>query len=1227
MLKSAPDKWVIPFFLAIVQVAFCQSTSGTITGLVTDPTGSAVPGAQIEARDLSNNRTLKAESSASGSYTIPGLTPDFYLITVSLAGFKTAQVEKVEVRVAQTTTQNIALEVGQLSENVTVSGGTALLSPSSAAVTTTVQNKLLMDLPFQDRSALSAILLTPGSQGDPQYNGGVQSEMPAVFTQAVTPGGSITVGGGRPGGGSILVDGSDVTSAGNPRAIMTFSSDTIQEVSIQANGISAQYGRTTAGIINQATKSGTNDLHATGYWSQTQPYLQTPFLGSAFGPTAHYISWAGGVGGPVVIPKVYNGRNKTFFWATGEPQRQRLAIGASRVRLPTADELTGNFNNLYDFLDPTLRAKDINAAIASPIRTNSLRYHYNLNANGFPIGPELAIADRPIIPNNNLSAQLAKNPLAQSLIKTLFPFTPGKSTQYIQWLRPDGLYDIDGNNAIFVRGVTSEDNRYSFKIDQLVGTEDRVAFRYSVVPVVGTRYDWGGPTDPGDPIVQDKVNSYNTGLVYNHIFTSSLSSEARITYSRGDAFRGPNDASISKDWGPTLGLLPSISGIGFPQVLGRGASGEGRTLDVNFGIGADFNWTHGAHNFKAGFEHRRIQMNRISFAGLTGGNYSFAGQATPNVGGIAGIADQLSGLMLGALNNYSFQGAQSNAYYRWRYYAGYVQDDWKASRKLTVNLGLRYDVETPRTEKYDRQGWFDPTVAGTVNGKAVNGAFVWAGADGRQRGLFPTNFSGIQPRIGLAYATSAWMVWRASYAMLRAPLTGYGNAIYPDANVNVSVINSSLGLGGVNPGPVNLITNPIAPLPAPKVLPRTPIFSMNDTNTFTFSYIPQNNAMPRVDRWNAGVQMLLRNNLSLELGYDGAKGTHLYAQPWGVNAVPLATTAPLVAAGADFGTQATTYNPLGITASNGSIIPGTLIQSLRPFPNFFNVRFNADYDRSGNSTYHGFNAGLQKRFSGGLIFLASYSFSKSLDDGAPSGNDIFGITNQQTQKREKGLSNFDLPHKFRSSFSYELPFGKGRKMLSGANRLLDYLVGGYVLSGTFTKSSGLPGVVYMGNNAWFSSAIGGAGNDGWTIRPDRVLGPTPIAPTWREDPFRRSYFNLAAFSVPGSATSPAIGNAPRTLGDARSPVTTTFDASAAKSFRFLKEGKLTMQLRADAFNILNHPVFFLNPNSRANGLFQYLANTRTFQTNPTATSMDPNNTGQYGNYAGRMFRIGARISF
>lgn len=1213
--------------LLLALSASAQSTSGTITGIVTDPSGAVALGASVEVRELSSNRILKTTTSDAGSYTLSGLPIGLYEIKVSLQGFKTTTIEKVEVRVAQTTTQNVTLAVGQVSDSISVSGEVPLITPDSASVTTTVQNKLLMDLPFQDRSALSAILLTPGSQGDPQYNGGVQSEMPGIYTQAITPGGSITVGGGRPGGGSILVDGSDVTSAGNPRAVITFSADTVQEVSIQANSIPAQYGRTTAGIINQATKSGTNQLHGTGNWTHTQPFLQTRFLGSAFDPTARYSAYTGAIGGPVVIPKVYDGRNKTFFYASGEPQRQRLKIGASRARLPTKDELEGRFNNVYDFLDPTLRTQNIDAAIASPIRVNSMRWHYNLNDQGFPIGMEIPIAQRPVIPNNDLSGLLAKNPMAQKLIKTLYPFTPGVDTAYIHWLRPDGLYDIDGNNAIYIRGVESVDNRYSFKIDQLLGSQDRIAFRYSAAPVTGTRYDWGGPSDPGDPIVQDKITSYNTGLIYNHIFGATLSNETRVTYSRGDAFRGPNNAALTKDWGAEMGLLPAVAGAGFPQILSRGTSGEGRTLDVNFGVGSDFSWMKGAHAFKMGGEYRAIQLNRISYAGLTGGNYNFGGQITPNTGSMNGVPAQIAGLITGSLASYSYQAKQSSAYYRWKYAALYFQDDWKLTRKLTLNLGLRWDVETPRKEKYDNQGWFDPTLSTTLNGETVHGAYVWAGTGGRQRGLWPTNYAGFQPRLGLAYAAKSWMVWRASYAMLRAPITGYGNALYPDANVNSSVINSSLGLGGVGPGHVNLITNPIAPLPAPRTLPRDPIFSMNDTNSFAFSYIPQNSAMPRVDRWNAGVQMLLRNSLSLEIGYDGSKGTHLYAQPWGLNAVPLSVTAPMVAAGADFATQGPQYNPLKLTTSTGSIIPGNLIASLRPYKNWFNTRIGTDYDRSGNSTYHGLNIGVQKRFSAGLTFLSSYSFSKSLDDGAPAGNDIFGITFQQTEAREKAVSNFDMTHKFRSSFSYELPFGKGKALLASAPGWLNHIVGGYVLAGTFTRQSGWPGVVYLGNSGWWQSRTGGTGNDGWTIRPDRVAGAAAITSTWREDPFRRTYFDPLAFVVPGTQAAPAIGNTPRTLGDARSPVTTTLDVSGAKNFKLFKEGRVQLQIRADAFNILNHPVFFLNPNSRSNGVWEYVASTNSFRPKPTATTMDANNTGQYGNYAGRMFRLGARITF
>jgi hypothetical protein len=485
--------------LLLPMLALAQSTTGTLTGNVIDGTGASVAGAKVEAINKATQNAMTALTSETGTFTLPSLMPGTYQVRVSMAGFKASVADNVEVRTAQIATRNMTLELGELTETISVTAESPLINPNSAAVTNTIANKIMQDLPFPDRSMLSAVMLTPGVQGDPQYNSGVQSELPGIFTQAVSPGVSISIGGGRPGGGSVLVDGSDVTASGIARAIMTFSADTVQEVSVQAVGIPAQYGRTTSGIINQTTRSGSNEFHGIGTWSHMDPYLQTKALGSAFEPTARYDQASLALGGPVYIPKIYDGRNKTFFWASGEPQRQKMLFGASRSRLPTAEELRGNFSNSWDFLDPTLRQQNVDAAIASGIRTNNLRWRYERNAAGFPIGDELPIAQRPIIENNDLSGLLARNAIAQAVIKTVYPFTPGVNTPYMSWLRPDGLWDIDGTNVIFARGVQTEDNRWSVKVDHLFGSNDRIAARYSVAPVQGTRFDWGRAERPVQP--------------------------------------------------------------------------------------------------------------------------------------------------------------------------------------------------------------------------------------------------------------------------------------------------------------------------------------------------------------------------------------------------------------------------------------------------------------------------------------------------------------------------------------------------------------------------------------------------------------------------------------------------------------------------------------------------------------------------------------------------------
>jgi hypothetical protein len=1216
--------------LAVLLICGClsaQTNTGAITGIVYDAGGAVVPAAKVAIREITTNALVNTVTTSAGSYTVPSLPAGVYEVSVTTPGFKREIASGLEVRTTQTTTQNFTLHVGDVSESVTVTAETAMVNPNSAAVTTSVGEKFLDDLPFMDRSTLSVILLTPGAQGDPQYNGGVQSDLPGIWTQAVAPGAAISIGGGIPGGGSTLVDGSDVTAPGNGRMVMTFSRDQVSEVSIQANGIPAQYGRTTSAIINQATKSGSNTFRGNASWSHIDPYLQTQALGAAFPPTQHYDQVSLAVGGPVRIPKLYDGRNKTFFWTTVEPQRLTMFFGASRSRLPTADDLAGKFNNSYDLLDTTLRQRDINAAIASPLRSNSLRYHYALNEQGFPIGEVLATAQRPVIPNNDLSGLLAKNPIAQKVLKMLFPITPGQDTTFIHWLRKDGLPETDGNNAIWARGTKTVDNRWSFKIDQLIGQKDRFAFRHAYAPVTGTRFDWAGYQDPGDTIAQDQINSRNISLLHTHTFSPTVFNEFRVSYSRGWSLRASNEASLTKDWGAEMGLVPAIQGVGFPSIVTRGFNAQGSfngtSIDVNMGIGNDLSWVRGRHTFKMGGEHRRVQLNRYDYGGQTGGTYSFAGQISPNTGSVNTIVDQIGGLITGSLATYVYRTVPTVAYYRWRYLATYVQDDYKLNSRLTLNVGLRWDVETPREEKYDRQGTFLPDLQGTVNGVAVTGGYAFSNTVGYGRTLWPMNYKGFQPRVGLAYAARPWMTWRASYSMIKTPLTGLGAEVDPDFNISTNSVSSSGRTGGVNPGPVNLITNPIGPLAGPSVVARDPIFFMNNANAFTFYAIPQNSEAPYIQKWHVGTQLMLGRSFALSIGYDGTKGTHLFDRSYRLNSVDPSAVVKLVGAGADFQTASAANNKLGIRNSDGSLIQGTILDAMRAYPQWFNRNISTRYDRSSNSIYHGLGVGFQKRFTAGLTFQGAYTWAKSIDDQASNyqgagASDIFGAVPYQTVERrlERSLSVFDIPHKFNSAVSYQIPFARRK------------VYGNWNISALFMRSSGYPASAILGNNGWFASRGGGNALDGFTLRPDRVLGVPAINPKWRDSPFTEPFLNAAAFTIPGTETNPSIGNAPRMLPDARSPAITSLDASVFKNLNLARDGRRYLQLRVDVINVPNHPNFFINPNSsRSYGAFNWNATTRSFTPNVLFQRLDANNTGQFGNYSGRSFRLSMRIAF
>ncbi len=390
---------------ALSNLTPAQTSAGTVTGQVLDSTNAVVAGATVRVINTATNDVRVIATNSEGIYSLPSLPPGQYRIVVEKEGFSKSEVGSVTVNTAQVTTANILLQVGRTSETVTITAEAELLSKDSAAVSATVENKLLTEMPFPERSALGAILLSPGVQGDPQYPGGIQSENPGPFTQPVAPGASISINGARNGASSILVDGSDISLASYPRTGVTFSGDTVREMTVQTLGIPAQYGRTAGGVINQATKGGTNSFHGGVFWQHTDPGLQAWRHGThqaGVPPQFRQNLFSGVIGGPVWLPKKVfgpagmDGRNRSFFHATFEPARLSDQLFSFRTRIPTAKELAGDLSEGFDALSQcclaTLQNQGVEAALAqlrglyAQGRAPQLYYQFDRNAQGLPFG-------------------------------------------------------------------------------------------------------------------------------------------------------------------------------------------------------------------------------------------------------------------------------------------------------------------------------------------------------------------------------------------------------------------------------------------------------------------------------------------------------------------------------------------------------------------------------------------------------------------------------------------------------------------------------------------------------------------------------------------------------------------------------------------------------------------------------------------------------------------------
>lgn len=933
-----------------------------------------------------------------------------------------------------------------------------------------------------------------------------------------------------------VVTGLEASGSGSTFLNMQPNLETVQEFKVQTNFFGAEFGNTGGTVVNVLSKSGTNELHGALFeYHRRDDFNANSFFakrsGSASLPDFTQNKFGGAIGGPVHLPKLYNGKNRTFFHASAELDFQQN--GATQLStVPTALERAGDFSDTRD-------ASGRLFTVFNPFDT------YQSGA---------TVLRRPF-PNNTVPMSM-QNPIARKVMEYYpQPTSEGRPFTHAQ--------------NFFAQG-TSGGNTYrgNGKIDHVFDSRQRLFSRYAreafrQKPLIA----WGGPAEP---YTTGRFNSDTHNFVIDYTRAHNPTTVMSVRY--GVVRQIVDHLPHSLGFDPTsLGLPPIVltSGIPlFPRFQPEGYNSVGTASNSQRFRGED---THsliysitriaGAHTVKAGGESRLYRMN-WAFLNTPSGQFTF-GRITTSENPLVSNAIQGNGLasfLLGWGNGgrYSLdeRPASSSQFHGW-----YVQDDWKITRRLTLNLGLRYDFELPRTERYNRYSWFDfdipSPIAGQVPGYDLRGGLQFT--SDQMRSPFDADMNNVQPRFGFAYALNERTSVRGGYGMYYSLSKANANR---GLGAPFSVENSIQWSrdGGItqyatlsNPWPDGLI------LPAGKSAGTATFLGQNLSTT------SRANRNPQYQQWAFSVQRQLPSDSVLEVNYTGTKGTHLYFPDleninrlhpiyWSIGRTELNRLVP---------------NPFFgvITDPTSRLSAATVTRTtlLRPFPQY--TALGVTTPTRSNSIYHSGQLKFEKRFSAGLAAQASYTWAKLIDDASNSGYDTLGgdsgVQNLWNLTLERSVSVMDIAHRAVVSFSYELPFGRNKAIGSGWSRPLDLLAGGWVASGLLTFQTGYPIVIGMGSPNLLEGRQ----------RPNLIGDPSkPGSVRDRLD----AYFNTAAFSTPAADT---YGSAPRTL-NYRGPGIANADLVLGKQFR-VYEGQ-TLEFRLEAFNALNGVAFGM-PNAAFGG--------------------------------------------
>lgn len=1141
--------WFRAFAFAFV---FClcigvraQTVAGSISGLVMDSSGAAVTEVGITITDLDRSVTFRGRSNETGFYVVSPVPPGRYRIEAEKAGFRRFVIESFPIATQQKANVDIHLDVGAVSESVTVSSSAQLIETTSATLSGVVENRRIIDLPLNGRNVYALAALTPGVFGfNPAAgNGGIGEGFESV--------GRFTVNGGRDSSNAILMDGVPVTMNSNTANMNANSAvptiEGVEEFRIQTNSYSAEYGRSGGGVLTIATKSGTNELRGSLFEFLRNSRLDSNnFFANASGrPLGAFQrnEFGASVGGPIILPKIYNGKNRTFFFSAFEGRR--LRSGTDRFyTLPTDQQMNGDFSQTRNAQGQQRIIFDPQSTVADPSMPSGFR--------------------RTAFPGNRIPVS-AMDPVALNVQKYYGP-------------RPNlpGLPFTGQNNLHFQGKFRSDVNRGTAKVDHNLTDSQRLFVRYTIFDNQSAQPTvWEGPGCPDGACFTNAERQQNAAVDYTNTLSTRSMLSVRYGFARSILNRQSNYVGFRPSaLGLPAGVEQGADLLAFPEFAVEEMTMPGLLHHWNFrsanmshtGV-ATYSHVVANHNLKTGFEFRSNLINHMQAPWQM--NFAFNREMT--TGPDARLASATAGFgyasfLLGA----GASGVVVNGIrpaLESKSFGLYLQDDWKVTRKLTLNLGLRWDWETGLTERFNRFAGFDPDIRSPLSDQVrmeLRGGYIFPPDQGiRGRNLRPVEWGNIAPRIGIAYQILPQTVIRTGYGIfyMMAPYgaNNYGTAPFRAATPWLA------SLDGVNP--YHRLSNPY---PDGVLQPEGSTNGLlAATGQGVGAPVPLSLRTPYNQQWNFTISQQVGTTMSFEVGYAGNKGT-LLPLTWQFDQLRPEQISP------NAGLLDLVPNPFFGTVTVGPMSTPTVQrgQLLTPFPQYPGVTYSGL--SHGNSNFHALQGSLQKRFSEGSTVVVSYTWSKLISDGGDNAWASAGFRNHHCRACDRSISPYNQPSRLVASFTYALPFGVGKPIGSSWNPFVDAALGGWQVNGIFTLNSGLP--IQINNPTNTSFSFGGG------QRPDSTGQNAEL-----ENPTIGRWFDTSAFTIAQNFTFGTMGRVHPRLKTDR---VENLDFSIFKSFRFTE--RHILQFRAEAFNLMNRPIFGAPANTVGAGNFGVVAS----QANP-----------------------------